>query len=229
MKSSWIGSIAYCSQASSVVHVCRLPGKDYFISTTSASKVIPKAAEVVVPVTIDRSTVRAAYHIYMWSLSSSISTVFVWACQYTLLSLVQPCICFVAHLHRRASFAVYLYHASTSSMMCAAAYVHAVRVVCRSLAGSKHQELFTMPSYASCDWTSKRKSPAPWSQARWLNLRETCSFTEATAMHRSYLLLPVMTSWWHHAYVVIRTSPLTKYIISTSPPLLFGNVFIDHR
>jgi hypothetical protein len=65
MKSSWIGSIAYCSQASSVVHVCRLPGKDYFISTTSASKVIPKAAEVAVPVTIDRSTVRAVYHIYI--------------------------------------------------------------------------------------------------------------------------------------------------------------------
>jgi hypothetical protein len=50
---------------SSVVHVCRLPGTDYFISTTSASKVIPKAAEVAVPVTIDRSAVRAAYLIYL--------------------------------------------------------------------------------------------------------------------------------------------------------------------
>jgi hypothetical protein len=50
---------------SSVVHVCRLPGTDYFISTTSASKVIPKAAEVAVPVAIDRSAVRAAYLIYL--------------------------------------------------------------------------------------------------------------------------------------------------------------------
>jgi hypothetical protein len=157
MKSPWIGSIAYCSQASSVVHVCRLPGKDYFISTTSASKVIPKAAEVAVPVTIDRSAVRAAYHLLEFDLHCLRVSMPV----YSLSILVQPCICFAAHLHRRASFAVYLYRASTSSMMCAAAYVHVVRVVCRSLAGSKHQELFTMPSYASCGWTSKRKSPAP--------------------------------------------------------------------
>jgi hypothetical protein len=41
-------------------------------------------------------------------------------------------------------------------MMC----VMCVRVVCRSLTGSKHHEFFTMASCTSCSLTSKRNSPA---------------------------------------------------------------------
>jgi hypothetical protein len=51
--------------------------------------------------------------------------------------------------------------------------------------------------------------------------------TEAKAMHRSYLHSPVMTSWRHHDYVVIRTFPLPNnqhfsYLFS----VLWN--FIDH-
>jgi hypothetical protein len=64
---------------------------------------------------------------------------------------------------------------------------------------ASHQEL---PEHQPC-------SPC----ARKAIERRSCSwrYRSKQAMHRSCLLLPVMTSWWHrHAYVVIRTSPLTK-------------------
>jgi hypothetical protein len=70
---------------------------------------------------------------------------------------------------------------------------------------SCHQPLiYSMPT----SFSSRHRKPSRTTLTTGHEVHERGTYRSKQAMHRSCLLLPVITSWWHHAYVVIKTFPL---------------------